>query len=160
MHGKTRVLFVCSGPGVRGRIAEAILNYKYPQLFEAKSARFDEARGQMSPFILSLMAETNIMLPKEFPVSVFERQKNNETFDYVITLCNSSTKFECPIFKSNVDFLYKKEAQRIGWAIQDFRSIGHLPETQKMDAARAIRELIHREVDTFAGWVAKKQLAA
>ncbi len=159
MAGKIRVLFVCSGPGVRGRIAEAILKSKYSQLFETESARFDDASGYIPRFILDLMAETGINLPREFPVSVFERHKNNELFDYVITLCNSSARVVCPLFTSNVEFLYRKDAERLGWAIPDFRSIGHLEGVEKIDAARDIRELMYREIDAFVSNLINKQLA-
>lgn len=159
MPGKIRVLFVCSGPGVRGRIAEAILNFKHAQLFDAESSRFEEVVGPVIPqFISDLMAETGITLPEEFPESVFERHKNSESFDHVITLCNSSTKFECPIFKNNIEILYRKDAQRHGWSIPDFRTIGHLKGAEKKNAARAIRELIHQQVDAFVSSIIQQQL--
>ena len=150
---KTSVLFVCSGPGVRGRIAEAFLNQIAPDYFTASSAQFEEREGKLPPFIVGLVSEIGLTVESTFPKSVFQRYKDNESYDYVITLCNAHTNGICPIFKRNVKALYQKESERISWSIPDFRSLGELEEARRMEGAREIRELIASEVKAFVSMV-------
>ena len=143
-----KVLFVCAGPGVRARIAEAFMA-TVPGV-EAYSAQFEDRDGSIPPFIVSLMSDTSTTLAPDFPVSVFERFHNQERYDYVITLCHASAKVICPVFRVNIDKLYEKEAARLSWSIQDFRSIVAENPEQRLMRAREIRDEIHQNVKTFA----------
>lgn len=144
----TRVLFVCAGPGVRARIAEAFMA-EIPGIVAA-SAQFENREGTIPPFITQLMDEVGARIDGTFPVSVFERYNNKEPFDYVITLCHASTKVVCPIFLVNVDKLYQEEAGRLSWSIRDFRSIQAGNPEERRAQARIIRDEIRQNVETFA----------
>lgn len=150
---KVSVLFVCSGPGVRGRIAEAYLSQVAPDHFTAHSAQFEEREGRLPDLIVELMNEIGLTIESTFPKSVFQRYKDNEPYDYVITLCNARTNGICPIFKKNVKALYQKESERLSWSIPDFRSLGALEEAKRLEGAREIRDLIGFQVNAFVSMV-------
>ncbi len=143
-----KVLFVCAGPGVRARIAEAYLG-TVPGV-EAYSAQFEDRVGRIPPFITSLMSDVPVELKPDFPVTVFERFNNKERFDYVITMCHASAKVICPVFRVNIDQLYQKEAARLSWSIRDFRSIQAGSPEERRVQARIIRDEIQQNVETFA----------
>ena len=153
---KNRVLFVCAGPGVRARLAEAFLSQF--EDFEVKSAQFEDIEGKVPAFIQGLMEEISTDLQIAFPKSVFERHLKKEAFDFVITLCHASAKVVCPVFRTNVDILYGKEAERLSWAIPDFRSLMAIPPDQRMDKAREIRDSIKLEVLTFVKMIKDRAL--
>ena len=152
---KLRVLFVCSGPGVRGRIAEAFLN-QYDQ-FKAESAQFEDRQGNLPSLIIQLMEEVGTEISTTFPKSVFERYLDKEGYDYVITLCHAKTKVVCPVFRSNVDMMYNKKAERLSWSIQDFRQIFSLSDAERLTRAREVRDQIREEVEKFISTVEKKR---
>ena len=87
-------------------------------------------------------------LPSEADRSVYERYKNGEVYDYVVTLCHEAAKEQCPLFKTSVDTLYAKNAERLSWHILDFNSISGSAEEQKSEA-RKIRDLIKTKVIAF-----------
>lgn len=143
-----RVLFVCSGPGVRSRIAEAFLNLH--DGFEANSAQFENRQGPVPPFIEALMEEIQVELSSNFPTSVFDLHRQQERYDFVITLCQASTTVVCPVFRGNIDVMYGKKAERLSWTIDDFRSVSNLSGEERWEKARVIRDQIKQEVASFA----------
>jgi protein-tyrosine-phosphatase len=79
------------------------------------------------------MREVGIDLSAEAPKSVFERHKERGIFDYVISLCHEATTEQCPIFKTNVDALYAKEAETISWSVPDFKSLSGTEEKKRLE---------------------------
>ncbi len=146
---KVRVLFVCSGPGVRARIAQAFVHKTAPDRIEAFSAQFENRNGYIPEFIKNLVEEVGLEIIEAFPVSVFGRHKSGQVFDFVITLCHASSTLVCPIFKSNVELLYKKNAEQLSWSIQDFRSLSDLSKDERMEKAREMRDMIAEEVQSL-----------
>ena len=59
-----RILFVCAGPGVRARIAEAFMA-TVPGV-EAASAQFEDREGNIPPFIKQLMNEVDVQIKPTF----------------------------------------------------------------------------------------------
>ncbi len=153
--GKVRVLFVCAGPGVRARVAEAFL--RQIDDIDVASAQFEEIEGAVPSFISSLMAEIRVDIKTELPKSVFARHLDKEAFDFVISLCHASSKLVCPVFRTNVDVLYSKKARRLSWSIPDFRSLSTVPPDQRLDKAWAIIDNINLEVLKFARMLKSKQ---
>ncbi len=143
---RKKILFVCTYHGARARIAEEFVKLVAGEKIEAQSSCFES--GKIGSLPIEVMREVNIELPKETPMSVFERHKKREVFDYVITLCHEATTEQCPIFRSNIDAIYAKKAERIAWSIPDFKSlIG--TEEEKMAGARKIRDKIKAEAISF-----------
>lgn len=144
---KAHILFVCSGPGVRGCIAEAYAR-RYKNI-EAYSACFESKEGTISPAIINLMEEEDILLSNRFPESVFKRYSAGERYDFVITLCDSDTSFTCPSFRSSVGTLYaRKKAECLSWTIPDFRSLP--PGDAWYEGAKEIRDQIRQCVAHLA----------
>jgi arsenate reductase len=94
------------------------------------------------------MKEVGLDLPAASPKSVYQRYKDKEIFNYVVTLCHEATAEQCPIFKTNVDALYAREAERVSWSVPDFKSLTGSEEARTA-AARKIRDLIKAEVIKF-----------
>ncbi len=144
--GKKRILFVCTYNGARSRIAEEFVNLRAAGRIEAYSSCFEN--GKIGSLPRDVMREIGVDLSGEAPKSVFERYKDKEFYDYVISLCHEAATADCPVFKSSVDALYGKEAQRISWTVPAFNSIEGSEEEKKAEA-RQIRDKIASEVRSF-----------
>jgi arsenate reductase len=143
---RKKVLFVCTYHGARSRIAEEFTKQIAPDSIKAYSSCFEP--GKIGSLPIDVMKEVGIALSTEAPKSVFERYKDRDDFDYVISLCHEATTEQCPIFKTNVDGLYAKKAKRISWSILDFKSLRGTEEEKKA-GAREIRDKIKSEVIEF-----------
>lgn len=143
---RKKVLFVCTHHGARSRIAEEFVKKLAPGKVHVSSACFEP--GKIGDLPRELMREVGIELPREAPESVFLRHRNKEVFDCVISLCHEASTDECPIFTTNIDVLYARQAQRISWSIPDFRSLGGT-EDKRLAAGRKIRDKIKAEVVSF-----------
>lgn len=128
--------------GGRSRIAEEFVRQMANDRVEAFSAAFSQER--IGDLAVQIMAEVGIELPREPAISVFERFRQHETFDYVVTLCEKAQE-ECPIFQVNVDTLYGRTADRIPWEIPDFKSLTGTPE-EKLQQARQIRDHLQSNI--------------
>jgi len=143
---KKSILFVCSYNGTRSLIAEAFVKLLAPGKFEVFSSGFES--GKIGCLPIDVMREIDIVLSAENPKSVFERYNANDTFDYVISLCQEPSAAHCPVFKTSVDQLYAKMAVRFVWSIPDFKSLRGTEEEKKAKA-RAIRDAIKAEVVSY-----------
>ena len=143
---KKRVLFVCTHHGARSRIAELLIQRVAPGKIDAYSSCFEP--GKIGPLPINIMREVDIELPAEAPKNVFDIYKAGGVFDYVISLCHEATTEQCPIFKTNIDALYAKKAERISWSVPDFKSLDGT-EDEKKAGAREIRDRIFSEVISF-----------
>ena len=143
---RKKVLFVCAYHGARSRIAEEFAKQSAPEKIEAYSSCFDPRKIDLLP--IDVMREVGIDISAESPKSVFERHKEGDVFDYVISLCHEATNEKCPRFKLNIDALYAKKAETISWSIQDFKSLSGTEEEKKA-GAREIRDKIKSEVVSF-----------
>jgi len=141
-----RVLFVCTYNGSRSRIAEEFTKQLSLGKIEAYSSSFES--GKIGPLPIAVMKEIGIELPMTAPKSVFDRHRQKEIFDYVVTLCHETTKEQCSVFKANVDVCFAKNAERLSWSIPDFKSLSGTDEERTAEA-RKIREQIKREVLAF-----------
>jgi len=143
---RKKVLFVCTYHGARSRIAEEFTKQIAPGRIDAYSSCFDPRK--ISPLPIDVMQEVGIDLPAESPKLIFNRHKEGDVFDYVISLCHEVSTEECPLFKRSIDVLYAKEAETISWSIQDFKSVSGT-EKERKAGARKIRDKIKSEVISF-----------
>lgn len=88
---KKRELFLCTGNSARSQMAEAILNEKSGDKFEAYSAGTKPA-SEINPLAVRAMASMKIDISSKKPKSVDVYA--NEEFDFIITLCNKG-KEQC-----------------------------------------------------------------
>ena len=143
---RKKVLFVCAYHGARSLIAEEFAKQIAPEKIEVYSSCFDPRK--IGPLPIDVMREVGIDLPAESPKSVFERHKEGDVFDYVISLCHEATNEKCPRFKLNIDALYAKMAETFSWSIPDFKPLSGTEEERKA-GARKIRDKIKSEVISF-----------
>jgi arsenate reductase len=143
---KLRVLFVCTYQGVRARVAEEFAKRLAGGKIDVFSSGFESGRAGDIP--LAVMKEVGIDLIPESPITVYERYRNKEVFDYVITICHEAGTEQSPIFRANVDALYGRMAKRLSWSILGFNVLEGTEE-EKLAGARKIRDQIRDEVVAF-----------
>lgn len=90
---KKKVLFLCTGNSARSQMAEAIVNAQLGYIWEAYSAG-TRPTGYVHPMALRVL--------EEYGIHHDGRSKNleefrNQTFDLVITVCDSAAE-ECPVW--------------------------------------------------------------
>jgi len=92
-----RILILCTGNSCRSQMAEGFLK-SFDDSLEVFSAG-TEPNKQVHPKAIQVMTELGIDLSKNTTKSV--NIFINESFDYVITVCNSA-KETCPVFTGKV----------------------------------------------------------
>lgn len=92
-----RILILCTGNSCRSQMAEGFLKF-FDDSLEVFSAGTEPNR-QVHPKAIQVMTELGIDLSKNTTKSV--NIFINESFDYVITVCNSA-KETCPVFTGKV----------------------------------------------------------
>ena len=93
-HGAQDVLFLCRDNAALGPMAEALLNWRGKQWFQAESAGSRPAGG-VNPYAVATLREYGIPWAGHPPRGIdgLERQR----WDFVITVCDRA-KESCPIF--------------------------------------------------------------
>ena len=93
-----RILILCTGNSCRSQMAEGFLK-SFDSALEVHSAGTRTA-GRVHPQAIQVMAEAGIDLSHNQPKLV--DQFLDETFDYVITVCDHARE-TCPIFSGQVN---------------------------------------------------------
>ena len=156
IHGTRipRVLFVCTYFGARSLIAEGFCRQLAPHKIAPFCSGFEA--GKIGSKVIDLMNEVAIV-PSTKPLkTVFERHRQKEVFDYVVTLCHEVSAEECPVFQNCVDTMYSREARRIQWSIEDFYSLEGEGEVW-LKAAREIRDTIKTKVIQLIAQIEREQ---
>lgn len=92
-----KVLFLCIKNSSRSQMAEAILNSKAGDRFQAYSAG-SRPVDKINPYAVKVMEEVNVDISNQTPK--LAEKYLNVNFDFVITLCDKM-KEECPNFPGN-----------------------------------------------------------
>jgi len=92
-----KILFLCTHNSCRSQMAEGIVNHYLGDRLKAFSAGTEAAF--VHPRAIAVMAEIGIDISRHRSKSLAEF--DDETFDYVITLCGSA-KENCPLFFGGV----------------------------------------------------------
>lgn len=92
-----RILILCTGNSCRSQMAEGFLK-SFNDSLEVFSAG-TEPNKHVHPKAIQVMSELGIDLSRNTTKSV--NKFINESFDYVITVCNSA-KETCPVFSGKV----------------------------------------------------------
>ena len=93
MTAKRRVLFLCTGNSCRSHMAEAIVNARMGDTWEAVSAGTQPA-GYVHPKALQALAEIDI---EHHGRSKHADEFRNTPLDLVVTVCDSAAE-ECPLW--------------------------------------------------------------
>lgn len=88
-----KVLFLCTGNSCRSQLAEAIVNAKFGDEWQAYSAGTKPA-GYVHPLAIQVLAELGIEHQGKSKLADEFRQVD---FDLVITVCDSAAE-ECPMW--------------------------------------------------------------
>ena len=90
---RRKVLFLCTGNSCRSQMAEAIINEKLSETWEAVSAGTKPA-GYVHPKALAVLSEIGIQHEGR---SKLADEFKGVDFDLVVTVCESAAE-ECPIW--------------------------------------------------------------
>jgi len=93
---KSRVLFICGHNSGRSQIAEAYLKEMSGANFHVESAGLEPAES-VDPTVIKVMREDGLDISQRKPKSVFEKFKQGDLYDHVITVCGDNEN-KCPIF--------------------------------------------------------------
>jgi len=93
MNGKRKVLFLCTGNSCRSQMAEAIVNARLGDQWEACSAG-TKPTGYVHPKALAVLAEIGI---RHQGRSKSVNEFKGMDFDLVVTVCDSAAE-ECPLW--------------------------------------------------------------
>ncbi|MEP7136105.1 MAG: arsenate reductase ArsC [Chloroflexota bacterium] len=87
------ILFLCTGNSCRSQMAEAIVNARYANQWQAYSAGTKPA-GYVHPKAIQVLAEIDII---HTGVSKQIDELHTKDFDIVVTVCDSAAE-ECPVW--------------------------------------------------------------
>jgi arsenate reductase len=125
---KRKVLFLCTGNSARSQIAEAIVNSRLGDTWEAASAGTKPA-GYVHPMALEALEEIGIQHAGR---SKLVDEFKGEDFDLVITVCDSAAE-ECP--------LWLGKGKRVHRSFPDPAKTGELADFRKV-RDRVLQEII------------------
>jgi arsenate reductase (thioredoxin) len=91
---KQKVIFLCTGNSARSQMAEAIINAKLGEHWQAVSAGTQPA-ARVNPFALQALAEIGIQTEGSRPKHI--QDFTGQHFDLVITVCDDAAE-NCPIW--------------------------------------------------------------
>ncbi len=124
---KRKVLFLCTGNSCRSQLAEAIVNHKLNDTWQAVSAGTKPA-GYVHPKAIQVLAEIGI---DHSGRSKLADEFRTMDFDLVITVCDSAAE-ECP--------LWLGKGKRVHHSFPD------PAKTDDIQDFRQVRDDINREI--------------
>lgn len=125
--GKRKVMFLCTGNSCRSQLAEAIVNARLGDTWEAVSAGTKPA-GYVHPKAIAALAEIGIQHTGR---SKLADEFRGVDFDLVVTVCDSAAE-ECPIW--------------LGKGKRVHHSFPDPAKTDAMDDFRQVRDDIARVI--------------
>ncbi len=133
---RKRVLVLCTGNSARSQMAEGLLRSMAADRFEVFSAGTRPAG--LNPLAVAAMGEIGIDISRHHSKSVEEFSR--QSFDYVITVCDSA-KESCPIFPGAVE--------RLHYSFED-PAAAHRSEQDRLAVFRRVRDQIGERLREFA----------
>ena len=126
---KPRVLILCTGNSARSQMAEGLLRDMAGDRLDVESA--GTKPSAVRPEAIAALREIGIDISAHRSKSLNEF--SGQTFDYVLTVCDSA-RDACPVFPG--------PAQRFHWSFEDPAAVSG-PEHLRIEAFRRIRDEIH-----------------
>jgi arsenate reductase len=124
---KRKVLFLCTGNSCRSQMAEAIVNYRLGERWEAVSA-VTRPTGYVHPKAVEALAEIGI---RHIGHSKSADEFRGVDFDLVVTVCDSAAE-ECPVW--------------LGKGKRIHRSFSDPAKTDDINDFRKVRDAMEREI--------------
>jgi arsenate reductase len=119
-------------------MAEAFLNKLGADRFFAQSAGIEP--GILNPIVITVMKEIGIDISGNKTKSVKQFLDSNESFDYVITVCDATSGATCPFFPG--------KAERLHWEFDDPAGLTGTYE-EKLQKTRTIRDELKKKVEDW-----------
>lgn len=132
---KKKVLILCTGNSARSQMAEGLLRHMAGDHFDVASAGVEPSK--VRPEAIEAMREIGIDISGHRSKSVDEFV--DETFDYVITVCDNAAE-NCPVFPGS--------AERVHWSFDDPAAVDG-PDEVRLSAFRRIRDEIVERLEKF-----------
>lgn len=129
---KRKVLFLCTENSCRSQMAEAIVNARLGETWEAVSAGAKPA-GYVHPKVLAALAEIEI---QHEGWSKLADEFKGVDFDLVVTVCDSAAE-ECPVWLG--------KGKRVHHSFPDPAKAEGIDE-EVMNVFRAVRDDIEKEM--------------
>lgn len=127
-----RILFLCTGNSCRSQMAEAIVNARIGDAWQAFSAGTKPA-GYVHPKAIAVLSEIGI---NQNGRSKLVDEYRDVDFDVVLTVCDSAAK-ECPVWIG-------KGIRRHHSFSDPAKAVG--TEEEIMNVFRAVRDQIEKEI--------------
>lgn len=138
---KVRVLVICTGNSCRSQMAEGFFRYHGGEKVEVFSAGV--APIGVDERAIAVMGEIGIDISGH--TSNFLKEYLRDTFDYVITVCDSAAE-RCPTFPG--------ETTRLHWPFED-PYFAEGTREQELARFRSVRDKIGRQVKS---WLSENEL--
>jgi arsenate reductase len=134
---RRKVLFLCTGNSCRSQMAEAIVNARFGEEWQAYSAGVHPA-GYVHPDTIRVLQEIGI---EHHGRSKSVEEYRDINFDLVVTVCDSASE-ECPVWLGRGRRLH-----------HDFPDPAKATGSQEeiLDQFRAVRDAIAREIPVLLG---------
>jgi arsenate reductase len=139
---KPKVLFICVHNSARSQMAEAWLNHRCGEFFEAHSAGLEP--GSLNPLVVEAMREAGIDISHKKTQAVADVLRSGQTFAYVITVCDESSAEKCPIFPG--------KTTRLHWGFRDPSALTG-SKGEQLEQVRKIRDQIRDKIDNWCAEV-------
>ena len=133
------VLFVCIHNSARSQMAEAFVNVRHGDAFQAYSAGLQA--GTLNPLVIEAMRDAGIDISGNRSKSVADAEIRDREFDYVVTVCDEASAEACPI--------YPTRGERLHWSFADPSGFGGTNE-ERLARTREVRDEISERVEAFA----------
>jgi arsenate reductase len=135
---KKKVLFVCVHNSARSQMAEAFLNARCGDDFEAESAGLEP--GTLNPLVVEAMREVGIDISGKATRGVFDLFREGRLYAYVVTVCDETAAERCPIFPG--------VTKRLHWGFPDPAALEGTWE-ERLAATRRIRDAIRAQIERW-----------
>lgn len=139
-----KVLFVCVKKGVRAAIAKAIVEQKSNGMIQATCSGFEP--GPTPPVIIEELSNVLDVSITSESKTVFQYKKNDEDFDYVITLCDKVSHEQCHMFVECVDVVCSHVPNRLQWTIPNLANALELTGNDRTLFVKRVVEQINLKV--------------
>ena len=135
--GRARILVLCTHNSARSQMAEAFVRTLAGERFEVASAGTEATR--VHPLAIRAMEEVGLDLRGHTSKTLDAFL--NESWDYVITVCDSANE-RCPVFPG--------AAKRVHWSFDDPSAVPGTEE-ERLAAFRRVRDQIRARFREWLG---------
>ena len=119
-------------------MAEAFLNDICGERFEAFSAGIEP--GKLNPIVVEAMRELGIDISKNQTKAVSGFLHSDNSFAYVITVCDETSAERCPVFQG--------ATTRLHWGFADPSSFQGTRE-ERLAKTREVRDLVKARIESW-----------